>query len=180
MPSQAVRTRSSSARFQGPRTRNIWSSQAPATSFRNPTARSWLASSRTSSLPTLRKVAEGATHLRRRRLASAARRAPRRRGRGRGRSALALLVEECGRAVAPFGIFAALAGGLALTKLGTASQRKTWLPRVATGDAVVTLAVAEKDAVDDPAAFGTVVRRRPGKVRVTGEKGVEDVELRVD
>ena len=91
-------------------------------------------------------------------------------GQGANLLDLALLVEECGRAVAPFGIFAALAGGLALTKLGTASQRKTWLPRVATGDAVVTLAVAEKDAVDDPAAFGTVVRRRPGKVRVTGEK----------
>src|SRR5262249_48906500 len=36
---------------------------------------------------------------------------------------LGLLVEECGRAAAPFAIFAALAGGLGLAALGTAAQK---------------------------------------------------------
>lgn len=34
---------------------------------------------------------------------------------------LGLLLEECGRAVAPFGIFAAIAGGLGLSALGTSA-----------------------------------------------------------
>src|SRR5213593_3331277 len=44
---------------------------------------------------------------------------------------LGLLVEECGRAVAPFGIFAAIAGGLGLAALGAPAQKREWLPGVA-------------------------------------------------
>lgn len=91
-------------------------------------------------------------------------------GQGASLLELALLIEECGRAVAPFGIFASVAGGLALDGLGTAAQRKTWLPAVARGETLVALAVAEQDAVLEPRAFGTTVRRRGKQLVVDGEK----------
>src|SRR5262249_33366179 len=45
-----------------------------------------------------------------------------------------------------------------------------WLPAVATGERLVTLAVAEAQASANPAAFATVVRRQRRGIRVDGEK----------
>src|SRR5262249_6348238 len=81
---------------------------------------------------------------------------------------LGLLLEESGRAVAPLGVFAAIAGGLALDALGTEQQRREWLPSLARGERMITLAVAERDAAREPAAFETVIARRGG-VRLEGE-----------
>jgi 3-oxocholest-4-en-26-oyl-CoA dehydrogenase beta subunit len=91
---------------------------------------------------------------------------------GNGASLLdvGLLVEECGRAVAPLGIFAAITGGLALAAVGTPAQKRRWLPEVARGQKVVTLAVAEVEAAGNPAAFGTMLRRRGRQLRLDGEK----------
>jgi len=83
---------------------------------------------------------------------------------------LGLLVEECGRFVAPFGIFATIAGGLALAALGTPAQKRDWLPAIARGERRVTLAVAEEDAVANPAAFRTTLRARGHRLAVRGEK----------
>src|SRR5262249_53616786 len=79
---------------------------------------------------------------------------------------LGLLLEECGRAVAPLGVFAAIAGGLALDALGTEQQRREWLPTLARGERMVTLAVAERRAAREPAAFETMLARRGGGVRL--------------
>src|SRR5436309_14265930 len=59
---------------------------------------------------------------------------------------LGLLVEELGRAAAPFGVFAQIAGGLGLAALGTPAQKRAWLPAIARGEKLVTLAVAEEGA----------------------------------
>jgi alkylation response protein AidB-like acyl-CoA dehydrogenase len=91
-------------------------------------------------------------------------------GQGANLLELGLLVEECGRAAAPARIFSAIAGGLALATLGSAAQRRRWLPAVARGEASVTLAVAEKDALDEPAAFHTTLERRAGALRLDGDK----------
>lgn len=91
-------------------------------------------------------------------------------GQGASLLDLGLLLEECGRAAAPAAIFTAIAGGLALDALGTAAQKKEWFPRLVAGEAYVTLAVAERDAEDDPAAFTTQVRRRGKRLTLTGEK----------
>ena len=91
-------------------------------------------------------------------------------GHGASLLELALLIEECGRAVAPFGVFASVAGGLALEAVGTSAQRKTWLPLVARGETLVAPAIAEKDAVLEPRAFATTVRRRGRQLVVDGEK----------
>lgn len=91
-------------------------------------------------------------------------------GQGASLLDLGLLVEEWGRAVAPFGLFAAVAGGLALDALGTEPQRREWLPRVARGAGLLGLAVAERDAVLEPRAFATAVTREGGRLRLDGEK----------
>jgi alkylation response protein AidB-like acyl-CoA dehydrogenase len=91
---------------------------------------------------------------------------------GQGASLLdvGLLLEECGRAVAPFGIFAAVTGGLALAALGSAAQKKAWLPAIAGGEKLVALAVAERDAVLEPSAFATTIKRRGKQLVISGEK----------
>jgi len=91
-------------------------------------------------------------------------------GQGASLLDLGLLVEELGRAVAPLGVFAAIAGGLALAALGSPRQKRAWLPAVARGERLVTLAVAEAQATANPAAFTTVVRRQRRGIRVAGEK----------
>ena len=91
-------------------------------------------------------------------------------GQGASLLDLGLLVEECGRAVAPFGIFASFCGSTALATLGSAAQKRAWLPAVATGERLVTLAVAERDVALEPRAFATVVRRRGKQLQLDGEK----------
>ncbi len=91
-------------------------------------------------------------------------------GQGASLLELGLLLEECGRAVAPLGVFAAVTGGLALDALGTQPQRREWLPSLARGERMVSLAVAERDAVREPAAFATVLTRRGDALRLDGEK----------
>jgi alkylation response protein AidB-like acyl-CoA dehydrogenase len=91
---------------------------------------------------------------------------------GQGASLLevGLLLEECGRAAAPHALFAAMTGGLALDALGTPAQKRAWLPAVAAGERQVTLALAERDAVADPRAFATVLRRRGKQLVLRGAK----------
>lgn len=91
-------------------------------------------------------------------------------GQGASLVDLGLLVEECGRAAAPFGIFAAIAGGLGLAALGSPAQRRAWLPAVARGEKLVTLAVAEAGASTNPVAFTTTIRRRGKTLVLAGEK----------
>src|SRR5262245_21510719 len=83
---------------------------------------------------------------------------------------LGLLLEECGRAVAPLGVFAAATGGLALDLLGTDAQRREWLPAIARGARQVALAVTEGSAALEPSAFETVITRQGDTLRLDGEK----------
>ena len=91
-------------------------------------------------------------------------------GQGASLVDLGLLIEECGRAVAPFGIFANVCGSVALTMLGSTAQKRAWLPAIATGEKLVTLAIHERTASRDPAAFRTTLTRRGRQLRLDGEK----------
>jgi alkylation response protein AidB-like acyl-CoA dehydrogenase len=91
-------------------------------------------------------------------------------GQGASMLDLGLLLEECGRAAAPHGVFAAIVGALALEALGTPAQKRVWLPAAARGERLLTLAVAERDAVGNPRAFATTVARRGKQVRLRGAK----------
>src|SRR5579885_3504294 len=98
---------------------------------------------------------------------------------GQGASLLdvGLLVEEWGRAAAPFGLFAALSGGLALAALGTPAQRRAWLPAVARGEKIVTLAVSEAEVEAEPAALRTALTRRGGRLRLDGAEAVLEMTV---
>src|SRR6266699_1420994 len=60
---------------------------------------------------------------------------------------LVVLLEEMGRAVVPGPFFSTvLLGGLALLEAGSDAQKKTWLPKLCSGEARVTLAWMEPSA----------------------------------
>ncbi|MFP6640118.1 MAG: acyl-CoA dehydrogenase family protein [Myxococcota bacterium] len=65
-------------------------------------------------------------------------------GSGLGLSSLYVLLEEAGRALAPVPLLATLVyGALPIAEFGSPSQRKKWLPGVATGDTILTAALEE-------------------------------------
>ena len=67
-------------------------------------------------------------------------------GLGLGMLDMAVLLEEIGRAVVPGPfLFSAVLTTLALIQAGTAAQKRTWLPRFTSGEALGTLALLEQD-----------------------------------
>jgi alkylation response protein AidB-like acyl-CoA dehydrogenase len=73
---------------------------------------------------------------------------------------LAVLMEEAGRACLPGPFFSTVVlGGLTLLDAGTDPQKQTYLPRIARGDAIVTMALTELDA--QYAARSMTVRAEP-------------------
>jgi alkylation response protein AidB-like acyl-CoA dehydrogenase len=84
---------------------------------------------------------------------------------------LALLVEQFGRVVLPGPFFSsAVLATLALLYGGTAAQRKGWLPRLAAGDAVGTLAWFEASDRLDPPGIAARARRVAAGYRLSGTK----------
>ena len=57
-----------------------------------------------------------------------------------------------------------------VARVGDGEQRGRWLPRLASGEVLATIAATERDAGSDVAAVTTVVEDREGGVVVTGEK----------
>jgi alkylation response protein AidB-like acyl-CoA dehydrogenase len=83
-------------------------------------------------------------------------------GMGLGLVDLTVVLEEMGRAVMPGPFFSTvLLGGLAIREAGSDAQRQAWLPRIAGGEARVTLALLEESARWD--AAGVEVAAKPGK-----------------
>lgn len=70
-------------------------------------------------------------------------------GNGTGLTELAIVLEEIGRAVAPVPIFPTLVlGALPISAFGSEALRAKWLPRVATGDALLAHAIVDDRPVD--------------------------------
>ncbi len=67
-------------------------------------------------------------------------------GGGFGYLEAALLLEEVGRAVAPLPLWATLTAALTIAEFGTDEQRQRWLPGVADGTTVLTVALSELGA----------------------------------
>ncbi len=90
-------------------------------------------------------------------------------GLGLGFLDLALLCEESGRALlpAPF-VETAVMVPLAL-EAGNAAQCERWLPRIATGDAVATVALAGPDGFPLPSGIGVRARRERAGFVLDGE-----------
>ena len=84
---------------------------------------------------------------------------------------LALLVEQLGRAVVPGPFFSsAVLASLAILYGGTSAQKKTWLPRLASGEAIGALAWLEaSDRLDAPGVAARA-RKAKGAYRLSGQK----------
>jgi alkylation response protein AidB-like acyl-CoA dehydrogenase len=91
---------------------------------------------------------------------------------------MALLLEEIGRAMLPGPFMSSLLASQALLAGGSTAQRKTWLPRLASGDAVVTVAFTEaNDRLDADGVTARAKRTRDG-FRLQGTKMfVADAEV---
>jgi len=70
-------------------------------------------------------------------------------GMGFGIEELVILFEELGRTVAPTPAFAALAlAALPIAQFGSDEQKRSWLPRIASGETILTAAVVDADSRD--------------------------------
>lgn len=70
-------------------------------------------------------------------------------GNGTGLGELAIVMEEIGRAVAPVPVYPTLVlGALPIAAFGSEALRTKWLPRVASGDAILTAAIVEERPSD--------------------------------
>jgi len=82
-----------------------------------------------------------------------------------------LVYEEFGRALVPSPHFVSsvMSGGV-LARAGTAAQRDAWLPRIASGDAIVTTAWLEPDRGFGPAGVQLVAQPDGDGWQLTGTK----------
>jgi alkylation response protein AidB-like acyl-CoA dehydrogenase len=84
---------------------------------------------------------------------------------------LALLLEQMGRAVVPGPFFSsAVLATLAIQHGGSSAQKKAWLPRLAAGDVVATLALLEASDRLDAAGIAARARKAGKNFRLSGEK----------
>src|SRR5579883_1170621 len=91
-------------------------------------------------------------------------------GAGHGFLELCALLEQAGAAVAPLPLWPTLVlGALPLAQFGTPEQKKRFLPRVASGDTVLTAALLEPTS-DDPTRPETKARATGSAWSLTGTK----------
>lgn len=89
-----------------------------------------------------------------------------------GYLALIGLLHEVGRSVAPIPVYASLVlGGLPLARFGSDADQAEWLPKIASGEAIVTAALIELDS-SDPLSPSTRAVREDGGFRLSGEKSL--------
>ncbi len=84
---------------------------------------------------------------------------------------LALLMEELGRAVVPGPFFSsAVLATVTLVHGASRAQKKAWLPRLAAGDALATVAFVEESDRLDAAGITARARKARGAYRLSGRK----------
>ena len=84
---------------------------------------------------------------------------------------LAVLFEEFGRAAAPGPMFSTVAlGALPVLEWGSEEQKKALLPRVASGDLMLTMAISESEVGYDPRFVAATASSRDGGFAVSGTK----------
>ncbi|HEV8587038.1 MAG TPA: acyl-CoA dehydrogenase family protein, partial [Methylomirabilota bacterium] len=91
-------------------------------------------------------------------------------GAGLGFVDLTVLMEEMGRAVMPGPFFSTLLGGLAILEAGSDAQKKEWLPKIAEGEARLSLAWTEPNARWDAAGVTTLAKASGGGFTLSGTK----------
>jgi alkylation response protein AidB-like acyl-CoA dehydrogenase len=82
---------------------------------------------------------------------------------------LCIVLEELGRCLAPVAFLPTAIAGAGLLELGDAAQQKRWLPALASGEVVGTLALTEQKG-DEPAALNLQAKRAGDGWELTGRK----------
>ena len=83
---------------------------------------------------------------------------------------MAVLFEEFGRAAMPGPMFSTTVGALAVLEFGTEEQKRALLPKVATGELIMTMAMAEPEVNEDPRFIATRAELHDGGYAITGTK----------
>jgi len=84
---------------------------------------------------------------------------------------LAILIEELGRAIVPGPFLPTVAYcGLAILEAGTAEQKKHFLPQIAKGDMIMTLALTEPSATWDAGGIATKATAEGDDFIISGTK----------
>ncbi|NQT72807.1 MAG: acyl-CoA/acyl-ACP dehydrogenase [Chloroflexi bacterium] len=92
-------------------------------------------------------------------------------GAGLGLLEMAVLFEEFGRAATPGPMFCTLVlGSLPISEWGTQEQKKALLPKVASGDLVLTMALSEPEVDSDSRFVATEAISQNGGFILTGTK----------
>jgi alkylation response protein AidB-like acyl-CoA dehydrogenase len=91
-------------------------------------------------------------------------------GAGLGHLHLALLLEETGRALLPSPLLGCLLAGIAIREAGSPEQRARWLPAIASGETLATLALSEPTASWEPDAVEARAERAGGGFALRGRK----------
>ncbi len=91
-------------------------------------------------------------------------------GLGLGAVDLIVLLEEMGRSLCPLPLASTDLAIAALTALGDAAQQAAWLPKIAAGDVIATLAVFESSDVPTADGIATTATARGGDVVLDGAK----------
>ncbi len=90
-------------------------------------------------------------------------------GAGLGFLEVAGVLEQVGRTTAPVPIFeTSVLGALPVAEFGSAEQKQVWLPRIASGQAILTAALVEPEG--DPESPRTVAAAKADGFRLTGTK----------
>jgi len=90
-------------------------------------------------------------------------------GLGLGFVDLTVLMEEMGRAVVPGPFLSTvLLGGLAILEAGSDAQKSAWLPRIAAGEAQVTLAWMDPSALAPPEGIALAAAARGDRFALSG------------
>jgi alkylation response protein AidB-like acyl-CoA dehydrogenase len=91
-------------------------------------------------------------------------------GAGLGWADLVVLLEETGRSLFPSPLVSTLLAGLLIDEIGDAQQKERWLPGIAAGSSIATVAVLEESDVPGPAGVALRGEREGDSWILQGEK----------
>jgi alkylation response protein AidB-like acyl-CoA dehydrogenase len=91
-------------------------------------------------------------------------------GAGLGWVDLTVLLEECGRTLFPSPLLASTLAVLALRECGTPQQQERWLPGIADGSLLFSVALLESSDVLGPEGIRAAGGRSGGELSLSGEK----------
>ncbi len=84
--------------------------------------------------------------------------------------ALAIVLEEMGRALVPSPLLSSVLAALAIRRAGSAAQASRWLPAILGGKSIATIGLSEPDASWEPEAVTGRAERNGDRFSLTGIK----------